>query len=115
MAVSGKYTLEQLQDKVRTVGGIYAHLGTSDLTEVRKMIASGDKKADVVYKAMIYQITKSIGRGAVLSGKHEGVVFTGPLSTDKDLVDGISQSTSFIGQHFVAPKFEGTDVLAGLA
>ena len=115
MAVSGKYTLEQLQDKVRTVGGIFAHLGTSDLTEVRSRIASGDKKAEVVYNAMIYQITKSIGRGAVLSGKHEGVVFTGPLSTDKDLVDGISKSTAFIGQHFVAPKFEGTDVLAGLA
>jgi butyrate kinase len=114
MSLSGKFEMDTVLGKVRTNGGLFAHLGTSDLAHVREKISSGDAKADLVYKAMIYQIAKSIGKYSVLCQKPEGVCFTGPLATDEKLVSDVASQVSYIGKSYVAPEMDGLKVLTGL-
>jgi len=52
MCFSGKYSFGEIKNKMRGKGGLVAYLGTNDAREVEKMIASGDKKAKLVYEAM---------------------------------------------------------------
>ena len=113
MALSGKFDIEALLSKVRTVGGLFAHLGTSDLQGVRGMIAKGDSKAKIVYEAMVYQIAKYIGRMAARCGKPDGIAFTGPLAGDEKLIEDITSHTAFIAKPIVVPAFDGISTLIG--
>lgn len=96
MAFSGKYSQDELLDKIRYKGGLLAHLGTSKLDDVYGMIDDGDKKAKLIYDAMLYTIFKEIGsKSAWLCGDYEGIILTGPLSADdrftRDIKNGISK------------------------
>ncbi len=113
MAFSGKYDLESMLARVRSIGGLFAHLGTSNLTEVEDMIAKGDSKAKLVYGAMVYQIAKCIGRMATRCGKPDGIAFTGPLACDEKLVADVTSYTSFMAKPIVAPAFDGVSTLIG--
>ena len=66
---------------------------------------NGDKEAELVYKAMIYQIVKWIGKmAAVLKGDIDGIILTGGLAYDQDhVVKWISESVSYLGKIFVYP------------
>lgn len=113
MALSGKFDIESLLAKVRTVGGLYAHLGTSNLSEIREMIAKGDSKAKLVYDAMVYQIAKYIGRMSTRCGKPDGIAFIGPLASDESLVADITSQTAFMAKPIVVPAFDGVATLIG--
>ncbi|MEZ4813175.1 MAG: hypothetical protein R2883_06845 [Caldisericia bacterium] len=62
MALSGKLSKEEMLEKIRSKGGLYAHLGTSSIDEIFKMIDDGNENAKLVYDAMIYTIHKEVGR-----------------------------------------------------
>lgn len=97
MAFSGKYTKEQMLEKVRGKSGILGHLGTSDLNEVRKMVKSGNKRAEDVYKAFVYGVAKSIGKmAASLKGKVDSIGLIGSLSTDGELVAELKNYVGYI-------------------
>ncbi|WP_020610927.1 butyrate kinase [Sediminispirochaeta bajacaliforniensis] len=77
-------------------GGLFAYLGTPDGREVCKRIAAGDQRAESVYKAMAYQISKEIGAMATaLKGKVDAVVLTGGLP-HPPLSDWITERCSWI-------------------
>jgi len=98
MAFSGKYSREELLDKIRVKGGMLAYLGTSDLNEVYGMIDGGNEKAKLIYDAMLYTLFKEIGsKSAWLCGDFEGIVLTGPLSDNKRLVEDIKTGISKLG------------------
>src|SRR5208283_4512232 len=70
LCFSGKYTEKQVEGLLFREGGLYSYLGTKDLVEVERRIASGDAKAKTVFDAMVYQIAKEIGSmAAVLHGR----------------------------------------------
>lgn len=113
LCYSGRYTIEQLNKLIAGKGGIVAYLGTNDGREVVKMIEAGDKNAELVYKAMAYQVGKEIGAcAAVLEGKVDAICLTGGLAYDKLLVGWIKEMVQFIGDVRIYP---GEDEMIALA
>ena len=118
MCFSGEYTLTEIRKKVMGQGGIVAYLGTNNTLEVEKRISKGDKKAELIYQAMAYQIAKNIGEMAtVLKGKVHRIVITGNGAGDKGVlgktfVNWISERVEFIAPIIVYPGSEEMKALA---
>ncbi len=104
LAFSGKYTLDQLKKKLVGKAGLVGYLGTNDAREVEKRIDQGDEKAELIFRAMAYQIAKEIGAmSTVLKGKVDFIVLTGGLSHSKRLVAMITDMIGFIAPVRVHP------------
>ena len=116
MCYSGKYTQKEMEAMVSKTGGLLGLLGTDSTLEIEGRIAKGDKWADLVFRAMAYQLAKYIGSYAcVLKGKVDGIVLTGGVSNDKNFVDFITEYTSWIAPIIVlAGDFEMEALAAGL-
>ena len=113
LCYSGEYTLEEIKKKITGKGGLVAYLETNDGREVVKMIEAGDKKAELIYKAMAYQVGKEIGAcAAVLEGKVDAICLTGGLAYDKLLMGWIEEMVRFIGTVMIYP---GEDEMIALA
>ncbi|MHA1739065.1 MAG: butyrate kinase [Candidatus Heimdallarchaeota archaeon] len=104
LAFSGKYSHKELVSMFTKTGGLIAYLGTDHGGDVIKKINGGDKKAKLVFDAMLYQISKEIGACAtVLKGKVDAIFLTGGLVYNKYVVDALKERTSFIAKIFVIP------------
>lgn len=113
LCFSGKHTERELVRKLTSQGGLVAHLGTKDFTEVERRIEQGDPVARLVYEAMGYQIAKEIGAMAViLKGEVDGVVLTGPLAHSTLLLGWIRERVSWIGPVLIYPGGEENRALA---
>jgi butyrate kinase len=113
MCFSGKYTERQMRELIVKNGGFVDHLGTSDMRDVIKMVADGDKYAKLVYDAFIYQIGKYIGAySAVLHGKVDGILLTGGISHVKDVIEKITEMVGFIAPVKVFPGELEMDAMA---
>ncbi len=113
LCFSGKYTHGEIKKMIKGSGGLVAYLNTNDGREVVKMIESGNKEAETIYKAMAYQISKEIGAcAAVLKGRIDGIILTGGIAYDKKFVKWISDSVEFMGKVIVYP---GEDEMKALA
>ena len=113
LAFSGKYTLPELKKKITGQGGLVAYLGTNDGRVVDKMIEEGDNKAELIFKAMAYQIAKEIGAMATtLCGKIDAIILTGGLAHNKRLTGWISEYVGFIAPVELVP---GEDEMLALA
>jgi butyrate kinase len=113
LCFSGKYTHAEIKKMIKGNGGLNAYLGTNDGRDVIKMINEGNKEAEIVFKAMAYQVAKYIGScAAVLHGKVDGIVLTGGLAYGKELVGWITEAVEFISKVYVYP---GEDEMKALA
>lgn len=115
ISYSGKYTQQELYNKIITKSGVFAHLGTKDMREVERRIGEGDKKAALVYEAMAYSIAKEIGQCyAALCCKADGLLFTGGLAYSKMLTDLICKYVGSIAPIEIYPgEFENEALAAG--
>ncbi|HHW56173.1 MAG TPA: butyrate kinase [Clostridia bacterium] len=112
LCYSGKYTFDEMKKKIVGMGGLVAHLGTNDAREVEKRIQSGDKKAKLVFEAMVYQIAKEIGRmAAALNGDVRTIILTGGLAYSKRLIEIIIDMTSFIAPITLYPGGDEMEAL----
>lgn len=113
LCFSGKYSQEELASKLIRSSGLSAYLGTNDGLEIESRIKAGDQKAQLIYKAMAYQIAKEIGAMAtVLSGQVRAIAITGGLAYSAMLTDWIKDYVRFIAPILVYP---GEDELLALA
>lgn len=97
LCFSGKYDKKTIRDRLTKKGGLIDHLGTDDAREVMKRIEDGDKYAEVIFNAMIYQISKQIGAMAVaLDGQVDQIILTGGMSRSEYLTDRIKQHSGWI-------------------
>lgn len=113
LAFSGKYTLPELKKKITGQGGLVAYLGTNDGRIVDKMIEEGNEKAELILKAMAYQIAKEIGAMATaLCGKLDAIILTGGLAHNKRLTNWINEYVGFIAPVELVP---GEDEMLALA
>lgn len=96
-------------------GGFVSHLDTADAIEVTKRAEAGDKVAERIWNAMIYQIEKYIGAmSTVLSGKVDGILLGGGMVHSNDLVNKITNSCSWIAPVTAYPgEFELEAMAAG--
>lgn len=99
---------EGLQRYEDSTGGLVSYLQTNDAREVEKMIAEGNKEAELVYKGMAYQIAKTIGSLSVVdNGKVDGIILTGGIAYSKMLTQWIVDQVSFIAPVSIYPgEFE---------
>jgi len=118
LCYSQKYTLREMLKKLIGKGGLVDYLGTNNLLEVEERIAKGDKKAELLYRAMAYQVAKEIAAmAAVLKGKVDAIVITGNGARNKgalgnNFVDWIKDRVNFIAPITVYP---GTDEMKALS
>ena len=105
LCYSGKYpTVDDMLRRAVGNAGLVAYLGTADMREVNKMIEAGDKKADLIKRAFIYQHSKDIGAlASVLKGKVDAIILTGGLAYDKGVVDGITEYCGWIAPVVAIP------------
>jgi len=97
MCFSGKYTRDELYKRITKTGGFVDHAGTSDSRELGKMIADGDKYAELVFDAFQYQIAKEVGSMAVaLEGKVEAIILTGGIANNKKVCANLTRMCGFI-------------------
>ncbi len=115
LAYSGKYTEKELLAKLSRESGLKAYIGEADLRKVEKMIADDDKKAELYYGAMVYQIAKEIGQCAtVLKGNYDAIVLTGGMANSEKLVNMLKGYIAFLGKIIVVPgEFEMEALAAG--
>ncbi|MGB8658147.1 MAG: butyrate kinase [Candidatus Zixiibacteriota bacterium] len=110
---SGKSTLAQVKKRVVGGGGLVAYLNTNNCREVEKMIQEGNKEAERVYEAMIYQIACEIGSRAVaLKGKVDAIVLTGGMAHSDYVVERLKEWVEFIAKILTYP---GQDEMKALA
>ncbi len=113
MAYSGEYTEKEMLTMITRQGGLLAYLGTNDGQEVAGRIADGDEQAELVFKAMAYQVAKEVGAmAAVLNGKVRAVVITGGLAHSELLTGWIKDRVRFVAPVLVFP---GEDEMQALA
>lgn len=110
---SGKYTYEEMRKVIVGKGGLVSYLGTNDAYEVEKRALAGDKYADLIERAMAYQIGKQIaGNAAVLEGKVDAILLTGGIAYGKPIVGHIKRHVEWIAPVAVYP---GEDEMASMA
>jgi len=113
LCFSGEVTKDQMKKKITGKGGLIAYLGTNSGIEIQNRIKDNDTYAESIYKAMAYQVSKEIGScAAVLSGKVDGIILTGGLSYDENLVQWITESVKFISNVTVYPGEGEMEALA---
>ncbi|MCI2049569.1 MAG: butyrate kinase [Lachnospiraceae bacterium] len=96
-------------------GGFVSLLGTSDAREVTARAEAGDKKAEMAWNTMIYQIAKGIGAMAsVLKGDVDGILLGGGMVHSEDLVEQIRGYCGYIAPVTAYPgEFEMEAMAAG--
>jgi butyrate kinase len=114
LCFSGKYQFNEIKKKLLREGGLFSYLGTDDIQEIEKRIAQGDREAESVYNAMIYQIAKEIGAYAVvLKGDIDAIIITGGIAHSQKFVDALQQWIGFLCKKFYVYPGEGEmDALA---
>lgn len=110
---SGRFTRDELKKRISGSAGLTAHLGTTDVQVIVKRIEEGDKHAELVLDAMIYQIARSIGASAtVLYGKIDAILLTGGMAHSDYIISRLKERISFLAPIYVYP---GEDELEALS
>ena len=113
LCYSGKYTEREAFKLLKGEAGLKAYLGTDDLRDVDKKIADGDKEAELILKALAYQISREIGACyASLCGEVDAIVLTAGMSHDKALVELIKKRVGKIAPMFIYPGGFENEALA---
>lgn len=113
LCYSGKYTYEEIKKMINGKGGFVAHCHTNDARILAEAMREGDKKAELILKAMAYQVAKEIGKcAAVLCGNVNAIILTGGIAYGKEIVQYVTERVSFIAPVIVYP---GEDELLALA
>lgn len=88
---------DEILRKLRSEGGLYSNLGTNDGREIEARIKAGDQQAELVYRALAYQVAKACGELTIpLAGKVDRIIITGGLGHSQLLVQYIEEYTQHI-------------------
>jgi butyrate kinase len=111
---SGKYTESAILRLLTSKGGLVSYLGTDDIRKVEAAVAAGNKSAELVYRALVYQVAKEIGAYAVACGaKPDAIVLTGGLTlSERFLADLKKWLAPLDVKVFVFPGEEEMSALA---
>jgi len=113
LCFSGDYTINEIKKKITGQGGLVAYLGTNSAYETGQKVKEGDETAELIYKAMAYQVSKDVGAMAtVLSGDIDAIVLTGGIAYDEVFCKWIEERVGFIAKVIIYP---GEDEMKALA
>ncbi len=104
LCFSGEYTENQIRKMIKGGGGLVAYLGTNVLRDVELRIAEGNKEAELVHDAMVYQIAKEIGQlSTVVNGMVDAIALTGGMAHSDFFTNKIKDKVSFIADTVIFP------------
>ncbi len=108
LCISSGCEYDSVKKKLNREGGLLSYLGTDDIQEIEQRVARGDKEAEAVYEAMIYQIAKEVGAYAVvLKGEIDAIIITGGIAHSEKYVSRLKEWTSFLCANFFVYPGEG--------
>ena len=97
-------TPKEIRDLCSQAGGLSSYFGTSDSDKIHARIEAGDKEAEAIWNAGIYQCCKWIGSmAAVLSGKVDAIVLTGGLMRFPEVEETIRSRCGWIAPVYSYP------------
>ena len=98
------HSVEEARLMCSRAGGFVSLFGTSNSDTIHDLAERGDRKAQLVWNTMIYQVCKMIGEmSAVLCGRAEAILLTGGLMRFDDVAEGIRQRCGWIAPISVYP------------
>ena len=98
------HSIEDVRRMCSRSGGFVSHFGTADADKIHELYEKGDRKAQLVWDAMIYHICKQIGAMAcVLKGEVDAILLTGGLMRFDDIREKISERCGWIANIYVYP------------
>lgn len=116
LCFSGKYSSEEILQRVAGKGGVVAYLNTRDFREVERRIDAGDEQAKAVFDAMVYQIAKEIAAMTIpLAGDTDAIVLTGGMANSQRMCEAIRKRVSYLGRVLVYPGEREMEALAAYA
>ena len=93
--------------------GLKGYLGTADLQEVEQRIQAGDVQAQLIFEAMVYQISKEIAAMAsVLEFRMNGILLTGGMAYSRRLCQAIKQRLQRLGPLYIEAGENELEALA---
>lgn len=113
LCFSGKYTEKEAFKLLKGQAGLRAYLDTDDLREVERRIDEGDEQAELIFKALTYQISREVGAcAATLRGRVDGIVITAGMAYSKRLVSAIEERVGFLAPVMPYPGAFENEALA---
>jgi len=108
LCVSSGCDYDTMKKKLNREGGMLSYLGTDDVQEIEHRIMQGDREAETVYNAMVYQIAKEVGAYAVvLKGEIDAIIITGGIAHSERFVSQLKGWISFLCEKFFVYPGEG--------
>jgi butyrate kinase len=113
LCFSGKYSQEEIIQMITGKGGLLAHLGTTNVEEIQKMIDNNNEHARFIIYALAYQIAKeTAAMWTVLEGNVDCIILSGEIFTMKYLTDQIISRIEKLGKIVVFGSINDMDSLA---
>ncbi len=111
--IDAGHSTDEVRLTCSRAGGFVSLFGTSNSDTIHDMAEAGDKRAQIVWNTMIYQICKMIGEmSVVLEGKVDGILLTGGLMRFEDIADGIRRRCGWIAPVTIYPGEMEQEALA---
>lgn len=115
LCFSGRYTVDELKNRVLREGGLSALLGTSDFAEIVRRVRGGDRMSLLAFDAFVHRIVCNIGAcAAVLNGRIDATILTGSLVVDEffcrrliDRIAWIAPIVAYPGENDMLALVEG--------
>lgn len=114
LCYSGNYELTDIKKMLKGKGGLVSYLDTNDAQEVQGMIKEGNEKAEIVYKAMAFKISKWIGKmSTAMNFEVDAIALTGGVAYDQTFMDKwIKERVEFIAPVYIFPGGDEERALA---
>jgi len=113
LCYSDRFTFQDVMRMVKGRGGLMAHLGTTDTREVQRRVEKGDEQAELVFRALAYQVAKSIcALTAVFKDRPHAIVLTGGMAHSELLISWIKERVEFLAPVLVYPGEGEMEALA---
>ncbi|MDG5800027.1 butyrate kinase [Marinilabiliaceae bacterium ANBcel2] len=113
LCFNGDYSKEEIKLMITGKGGLVAHLGTNQAHVATERAEKGDEKADLIIRAMAYQVAKAIGSASVvLKGEYNQIILTGGMANNPVVLRHIKEYIDFMGKLTIYPGEDEMEALS---
>jgi butyrate kinase len=97
MIFANRHDEKSIMKKIKTQGGLTAHLGMNDTRKVEEKISAGDEHAKRVYEAMALNVARNIAKEfPVVNGQVEAILLTGGIAHSEMFTGMIKERLSYL-------------------
>lgn len=112
LCFSGK-TKKEIKKLIGSEAGVYSYLGTKDFREIERRAFSGDAEANLIFRALAYQLSKDAGAmAAVMHFDVDAIALTGGMAYSERFCEEIS---SYLKKLAPIYRFPGEEEMKSLA